>query len=300
MSWLFTGLIDAEGCFTIGISRDKKNKVGWGVKLIFKIVLHQKDKALLEQIQSYLGVGGIYRDGNCFPFILIGGIFLMSWLFSFCIDPCLLAALIPIKSYSNAGAEKDKILKENKNKSGIYKWTNLINGKCYIGSAVNLSYRIKFDYSNLAMGKKLKNSQSYILKNGHSNFSLIILEYCEPEKCLEREDFYISSFQPKYNILPKAGSSLGRKHSEKTKKILSEINKGEKNPMHGKPRPSGSARPSQAIEVTDIKNNTTITYNSMREAGRALNLPNFNIIRNYIKNNQVKPYKGVYIFKKVN
>jgi hypothetical protein len=38
----------------------------------------------------------------------------------------------------------------------------------------------------------------------------------------------------------------------------------------------------------------------MREAGRALNLPNFNIIRNYIKNNQVKPYKGVYIFKKVN
>jgi len=29
--------------------------------------------------------------------------------------------------------------------------------------------------------------------------------------------------------------------------------------MHGKPRPSGSARPSQAIEVTDIKNNTTIT-----------------------------------------
>jgi hypothetical protein len=28
MSWFFTGLIDAEGCFTIGIYRDKKNKVG--------------------------------------------------------------------------------------------------------------------------------------------------------------------------------------------------------------------------------------------------------------------------------
>jgi len=34
----------------------------------------------------------------------------------------------------------------------------------------------------------------------------------------------------------------------------------------------------------------------MREAARALNLPNFNIIRNYIKNNQQKPYKGKYIF----
>lgn len=28
MSWFFTGLIDGEGCFTIGIYRDKKNKVG--------------------------------------------------------------------------------------------------------------------------------------------------------------------------------------------------------------------------------------------------------------------------------
>jgi hypothetical protein len=33
----------------------------------------------------------------------------------------LLAAIIPIKSYSNAEAEKSLILKENKKKSGIYK-----------------------------------------------------------------------------------------------------------------------------------------------------------------------------------
>jgi hypothetical protein len=84
----------------------------------------------------------------------------------------------------------------------------------------------------------------------------------------------------------------GKNHSEEHKAKISEALKGNQ-------RPSGSGRPSQAIEVTDIKNNTTITYNSMREAGRALNLPNFNIIRNYIKNNQVKPYKGVYTFKKV-
>ena len=68
MSWFFSGLSDVEGCFTISLTRDKKNKVGWAVKLIFKIGLHKKDKALLEQIQSYLGVGGIYRDGNCFQY----------------------------------------------------------------------------------------------------------------------------------------------------------------------------------------------------------------------------------------
>jgi hypothetical protein len=42
-----------SGCFTIGVYGDKKNKVGWVVKLVFQIVLHKKDKALLEQIKSY-------------------------------------------------------------------------------------------------------------------------------------------------------------------------------------------------------------------------------------------------------
>jgi NADH-ubiquinone oxidoreductase chain 2 len=59
-------------------------------------------------------------------FILIGAIFLISllgslWvLSSFCIDPCLLCAFIPIKSYSNVESEKSKIIKDNKDKSGIY------------------------------------------------------------------------------------------------------------------------------------------------------------------------------------
>jgi hypothetical protein len=35
--------------------------------------------------------------------------------------PVLLAAIIPIKSYSNVEGEKAQILKDNKNKSGIYK-----------------------------------------------------------------------------------------------------------------------------------------------------------------------------------
>lgn len=46
-----------------------------------------------------------------------------------------------------------------------------------------------------------------------SNFSLEIVEYCEPEQCLEREDFSITYFKPEYNILLKAGSSKGYTHS---------------------------------------------------------------------------------------
>jgi hypothetical protein len=67
----------------------------------------------------------------------------------------------------------------------------------------------------------------------------------------------------------------------------------------GQPRPEESGKPSQQIEVTDIKNNTTTSYNSMSEAARALNLPSYKAISDYIKNNQKKPYKGRYTFQKI-
>ena len=68
--------------------------------------------------------------------------------------------------------------------------------------------------------------------------------------------------------------------------------------MHGKPKPSGAGTPSQAIEVFDNKNNQTTTYNSIRVAARALNLPSHKAISYYIKNNKKKPYKGRYTLKK--
>ena len=104
-------------------------------------------------------------------------------------DPLLLVAIIPIKSYSNTEADKDKILKENKNKSGIYMWTNNINNKKYIGSAENLRRRF-LQYFNTNHLIKC-NSMAIccaLIKHEYSNFSLTILEYCEREKLLIREN----------------------------------------------------------------------------------------------------------------
>ncbi len=52
------------------------------------------------------------------------------------------------------------------------------------------------------------------------------------------------------------------------------------------------------IEVFDLQEKTTIYYNSMDEAGRALNIRQ-SIISLYFARNQQKPYKGRYIFKKI-
>ena len=61
--WFITGFTDAEGCFSLSIVRNKELKIGWSVRAIFQLNLSQKDKALLEQMKSYFGVGGIHKHG---------------------------------------------------------------------------------------------------------------------------------------------------------------------------------------------------------------------------------------------
>jgi hypothetical protein len=52
-----------------------------------------------------------------------------------------------------------------------------------------------------ALKKSRNHIYSALLKNGYENFSLTILEYCEPEQCIEREDYYICSL-PQTPALP--------------------------------------------------------------------------------------------------
>jgi group I intron endonuclease len=92
-----------------------------------------------------------------------------------------------LPKYQNLDTEKNKILSANRQKSGVYMFKNKINGKKYIGSSENLKIRF-LEYLNIHY--LLRNTCMYIcnalFKHGYSNFSLTILEYCVPEKCIER------------------------------------------------------------------------------------------------------------------
>ena len=57
------GFIDGEGCFSITLVKDKSYKLGWQVKPKFSIGLHKKDRGLLENVRSSLGLGGISVQG---------------------------------------------------------------------------------------------------------------------------------------------------------------------------------------------------------------------------------------------
>lgn len=62
--WYLTGFVDAEGSFLIIIRKNKNFKIGWNVELRFQIHLHEKDTALLEQVQKYFGVGSVKKRGR--------------------------------------------------------------------------------------------------------------------------------------------------------------------------------------------------------------------------------------------
>ena len=62
--WFITGFIDGEGSFNISISKNNTYKDGWRIKLTFSVGLHSKDKVLLECIQTYFKVGGVFKQGS--------------------------------------------------------------------------------------------------------------------------------------------------------------------------------------------------------------------------------------------
>jgi group I intron endonuclease len=125
--------------------------------------------------------------------------------------------IIPLASYYNIYTNKHIILNENRKKSGIYRLNNLITNKSYVGSSICLSDRFNHYYSagllKIILSKGSSGICSALLKYGYSKFSLDILEYCEIDVLIEREQHYIDLLKPEYNILKIAGSRLGSKHS---------------------------------------------------------------------------------------
>ena len=133
-----------------------------------------------------------------------------------------------ILRYPNFKENKSAVLKQQKDKSGVYCLVNKINGHSYIGSSINLASRMK-NYLNNAFLKSRQNINMPIvkalLKYDQSNFELLILEYIEPKSLAIRETHFITSVVPYYNILKQGYSSLGYKHTEQTRILLSELAK---------------------------------------------------------------------------
>lgn len=114
-----------------------------------------------------------------------------------------------------------------KNVSGIYKWENKVNHKCYIGQAIDLYNRIKAHYTEMRRDPSNRKNKSILYKaiDKYSihNFTLEILYSCPRNNCIKSEldrleKYYIkkyNSFKDGYNMtIGGDGGMLGYKFTD--------------------------------------------------------------------------------------
>lgn len=110
---------------------------------------------------------------------------------------------------------------------GVYEIVNTANGKRYIGSSSNISKRWNEHIRSLNDDKHhSRYLQRSWLKYGQNCFEFSMIECCDKLHLIQREQFYLDNLKPEYNTSPTARSPLGVKHTEETRKKVSDAGKG--------------------------------------------------------------------------
>lgn len=106
--------------------------------------------------------------------------------------------------------------------SGVYEIRNIKNGHCYIGSSVSIKSRWNEHRRKLRENKHHnKHLQNAWNKYGENIFVFHIIETCERQETIEREQYYLDTLNPEYNIAISASApTLGMKVSEETRRKL--------------------------------------------------------------------------------
>lgn len=117
--------------------------------------------------------------------------------------------------------------------SGVYSIRCSVTDKEYIGSALNPKRRYQKHLSLLRREKHPNRKlQGAWQKYGEAVFVFTVIEYVPDRNLLIcREQFYLDTLKPAFNINPTAESWLGRKHTQNTKTKIGDHHRGKKMPL---------------------------------------------------------------------
>lgn len=127
-------------------------------------------------------------------------------------------------------------------RSGVYKIRCLVNDRCYIGSSVDVVKRLYNHHWHLISDRhpnqKLQRAWN---KHGATNFEFSVVEMCARDDQLVREQHWMDVLDvcaTGYNMSPTARNTAGRKFSAETKAKIGaksrERNQGAAHPMFGR------------------------------------------------------------------
>jgi group I intron endonuclease len=153
--------------------------------------------------------------------------------------------------------------KEHLQKTGVYKLGFFGTTNFYIGSTTE-SFNLRF----LRHFRDLKKNKhcNKILQNAYNKYDkmyLEILETCDPDDCISKEQYYIDKLNPKYNICKVAGNTFGVKPSKKALEVHS-----------------------KKVDMFDLEGNFVETFSSRMEAYRKTGICD-SCIKQAIKNKGV-------------
>ncbi|MDP2650386.1 MAG: GIY-YIG nuclease family protein, partial [bacterium] len=115
-----------------------------------------------------------------------------------------------------------------RHQSGVYEIVNTVNGKRYIGSAINPKRRWVNHKSALRGNKHHSPAlQRAWNKYGEAVFIFRVIQPCPAEQLLFQEQRALHGFLPEYNIALVAGAPMtGRKHTAQTRATMSKKARG--------------------------------------------------------------------------
>jgi len=103
----------------------------------------------------------------------------------------------------------------------IYKISNNINDKIYIGSSKKFNVRLSQHKHHLIKGSHHSRIlQNHVNKFGFSSLKFEIIEHCNFEDLIVREQFYIDLLEPYFNIRRIAESNYGTKRTNEQKENI--------------------------------------------------------------------------------
>lgn len=147
--------------------------------------------------------------------------------------------------------------------SGVYKITNKINGKCYIGESVDVFKRFS-DHKNPKNLKTHYKIYRAFAKYGIENFSFEILSKCPKEYLGKLEMFFIKHFDSVnngYNITQGGKGGFGPKHSDGQKEKWRQSRKGVRHSV----RTDYSSTEKKIVRISE--ENIITYFNSISKTG---------------------------------
>ena len=178
--------------------------------------------------------------------------------------------------------------------SGVYEIVNLVNGKRYVGSAVNLSARHRDHLHRLRKGIHHSIAlQRAWNKYGPQSFGMVrVIEKCEVSVLVDREQWWINFLRPEYNVCKVAGSSLGRKHTPETRQKMALAKTGTKHSAATKAKMSATrtGRKIPAMRRHMIGNKFALGYRHTEETKAAMSKK-----RKGIRHSRTNPYQEVLL-----